>query len=207
MFSTLPLLKGFVIGAGMIIPLGVQNSYVLSLGIKRNYHFTCATICILCDLLLMSVGVLGGGALLASNELLLQIVTWGGIVFLSFYGAVFFKSFLYPQVAENGEVKNLKTRKTVILTTLAVTLLNPHVYLDTVMIIGSIGSQYNDTDKYIFLIGTILASFVWFYALSFAAAKMSPWLSKQTVQRGINLVVTLIMWGIALSLFIGINNS
>jgi len=198
--TALPVLKGFMIGAGMIIPLGAQNSYVLSQGIKRNFHFIAASICILCDLILMSAGVFGGGALLASNQTLLTIVTWGGIAFLTVYGGLFFKSFLFPGQASSNELAQLKSRKAVIITTLAVTLLNPHVYLDTLMIIGSISSQFEEQEKWSFLIGIVLASFVWFYALSFAAAKMSPWLSQPHVQRGINLVVALIMWTIAASL-------
>ena len=89
------MFKGFAIGAGMIIPLGAQNSYLLNQGIKKNFHITAATICILCDLILMTIGVFGGGALVNSNELLLTIITWGGIIFLTFYGALFFKSFLF----------------------------------------------------------------------------------------------------------------
>jgi len=198
--SVMPLFKGFVIGAGMIIPIGAQNSYILSQGIKRNFHFTAAMICILCDLILMSVGVFGGGALINSSELLFNLITWGGIIFLAIYGAIFFKNFLFSHRDSLEKVTSLSSRKAVIMTTLAVTLLNPHVYLDTVMIIGSISSQFADHDKWAFLIGTLLASLVWFYSLSLAAAKFSPWLSKSHVQRGINLVVAIIMWGIALSL-------
>ena len=192
--------KGFIIGAGMIIPIGVQNSYVLSQAIKKNYHFTAATICILCDVILMSLGVFGGGALVTSNEVLYQLITWGGILFLSVYGAMFFKAF-YVANSDGLSIESKRsTRKAVIFTTLAVTLLNPHVYLDTVVIIGSISGQYQVTEKWLFLIGTLLASLVWFYSLSLASAKMSPWLSQPKVQRGINLIVALIMWSIALSL-------
>ena len=198
----LAMFKGFAIGAGMIIPLGAQNSYLLNQGIKKNFHFTAATICIMCDLILMTLGVFGGGALGSSNELLLTIITWGGILFLTFYGALFFKSFLLSQKNSVTEVKQLCTRKAVVMTTLAVTLLNPHVYLDTVVIIGSISGQFQADEKLAFLSGTIIASFTWFYSLSFAAAKMSPWLSQTHVQRVINLIVALIMWGIALSLLI-----
>ncbi|NQY37349.1 MAG: LysE family transporter [Alteromonadaceae bacterium] len=198
----LAMFKGFAIGAGMIIPLGAQNSYLLNQGIKKNFHITAATICILCDLILMTIGVFGGGALVNSNELLLTIITWGGIIFLTFYGALFFKSFLFFQKDSVTETVKLRSRKAVIITTLAVTLLNPHVYLDTVVIIGSISGQFQADEKLAFLSGTILASFAWFYSLSLAAAKMSPWLSQTHVQRVINLTVALIMWGIALSLLV-----
>ncbi|MFD2166197.1 LysE/ArgO family amino acid transporter [Thalassotalea euphylliae] len=194
--------KGFIIGAGMIIPIGAQNSYVLSQAIKKNFHFTAATICILCDFLLMSLGVFGGGALVNSNEYLYYGITWGGILFLSVYGALFFRDFIRSATGKMTDLAKPSTRRLVIFTTLAVTLLNPHVYLDTVVIIGSISSQYSDDQKLLFLLGTALASLTWFYALSSAAAKMSPWLSKPNVQRGINLFVALIMWSIAISLLV-----
>ena len=199
--SIFPVFKGFVIGAGLIIPIGAQNSYVLSQSIKRNHHLVAATICIVCDFLLMSFGVFGGGAILNSNDFLALLITWAGIAFLTVYGFIFFKSFY--QANKDSMVKEItpKTRKAVIFTTLAVTLLNPHVYLDTVVIIGSISGSYPTSEKYTFLIGIMLASLVWFYSLSFAAARMSNWLSQRKVQRIINLVVAMIMWLIAWSLF------
>ncbi len=196
-----PLLQGLLIGAGMIIPIGAQNSYVLNQGIKQNYHLVAASICIFFDMVLMSVGVFGGGALITSNVIVFHIITWGGIIFLTVYGGISFKSFLFPPKGENQTKMQTFSRKTVIFTTLAITLLNPHVYLDTVMIIGSISSQFSETDKFAFLVGTALASLIWFYSLSLAASKMSPWLSQPKVQRTINFVVALIMWGIAVSLF------
>ena len=201
----LSVFKGFVIGAGMIIPIGAQNAYLLNLGIKKNFHFTAATICILCDVILMSVGIFGGGALINSNENIYLVLTWLGIIFLTTYGAMFFYSFYFSRHdssnSSDNSSKKLNTRKAVIITTLAVTLLNPHVYLDTVVIIGSISGQYIAEQKWLFFFGIIVASVSWFYALSFAAAKMSGWLSTAKVQRFINLSVAVVMWSIALTLY------
>jgi len=200
----LSLFKGFAIGAGMIIPIGAQNAYLLNLGIKKNFHLTAATVCILCDIILMSIGVFGGGALISSNETVYLLLTWLGIIFLLTYGSMFFHSFYFSQQSKSNDgAKNQKfsTRKAVVFTTLAVTLLNPHVYLDTVVIIGSISGQYIAEQKVLFFIGIVIASISWFYALSLAAAKMSSWLSTDKVQRCINLFVALIMWAIAISLF------
>ncbi len=198
MFTTLA--KGFVITLGLIMPLGAQNSYVLSQSIKKNHHLTAATVCIVCDFLLMSLGVFGGGALIASNDLAYQVITWAGVIFLSVYGAMFFRDAINAQAVEAAKSAAPSKRKVVIFTTLAVTLLNPHVYLDTVVIIGSISGQYQGDDKYIFWLGTILASLAWFYALSLGAAKLSPWLAQAHVQRAINLIIAVIMWVIAYSL-------
>lgn len=202
--SLLIVTKGFVIGAGMIIPIGAQNAFILNQGIKQNFHFIAATICIFCDLVLMSIGVFGGSAVINANALLYQLITWAGILFLTGYGALFFKSFIRGGISNIDKVKSAKSLSAVIATTLAVTLLNPHVYLDTVVIIGSISSQFADSEKVTFLIGTALASIVWFYSLAFVAAKMSIWLSKDKVQRAINFSVALIMWALATSLFMSV---
>jgi len=200
----LTLAKGYIIGAGMIIPLGAQNAYVLSRAINKNYHLTAATICILCDFILMSLGVFGGGTLVASNDALLKIITWAGVIFLTIYAGIFFKDFLFGQPAQQEKGFQLSTKKMVVFTTLAVTFLNPHVYLDTVVIIGSISGQYAVQDKGYFLLGTMLASLTWFYTLSLGAAKLSYWLSQDHVQRGINLLVALIMWFIAGTLILSV---
>ena len=203
--SLLTIGKGFVIGAGMIIPIGAQNAFILNQGIKKNFHFIAATICIICDLVLMSIGIFGGSAIINSNALLYQLITWAGIIFLTGYGALFFKSFIQGGADTITKKNSTKSLTAVIAATLAVTLLNPHVYLDTVVIIGSISSQFANTEKVTFLLGTALASVVWFYSLAFISSKMSVWLSKDKVQRTINLSVALIMWAIATSLLISIN--
>lgn len=201
MYTVMPVLKGFVLGLGLIIPIGAQNSYVLSQSIKRNHHLVAATICVFSDFLLMALGVYGGSALIAGHSTLALIITWAGIAFLSVYGLVFFKSFY--QGGKGDMLKHIKpsTRKVVIFTTLAVTFLNPHAYLDTVVIIGSISSQFDTAQKSTFLVGIMLASLVWFYTLALGAAKMSPWLAQEKIQRMINLLVAMLMWFIAWSLF------
>jgi L-lysine exporter family protein LysE/ArgO len=199
----LAIVKGFTIGLAMIVPIGVQNSFLLSQGIKQNFHFTAATLCIFCDILLMSLGIFGGGALFRSHPLLATLITWGGVLFLTVYGAMLLKAVISSNSQVASKLTKPSTRFAVILTTLAVTLLNPHVYLDTVMIIGSISGQFATfEDKWAFLIGTALASIVWFYSLTASAARLSPWLSKNTVQRVINFTVAMLMWSIALSLVI-----
>ena len=196
----LPFFQGVTLGAGMIIPLGAQNSFVINQGIKRNYHFLTATICMVCDVLLIGLGIFGDGQLIASNEILMLIITWGGILFLSVYGGIAFFNAWQNRYGKTEKIKLLGSRQAVIGTTLAVTLLNPHVYLDTVMILGSVGGQFVGQEKTAFAVGTMLASILWFYSLAGCAAKLAPWLGQPKVKRGIDLVVGLIMFGIAFSL-------
>ncbi len=192
------LLQGFGLGASMIIPIGAQNAYVLNQGIKRNHHLTTATICSVLDMIFISLGIFGGGAILSQNEVLLTSVTLGGIAFLSFYGLLSLKSAFKPEneSESKGEVV-ARGRRTVILGALAVTVLNPHLYLDTVVILGSIGGQFEGHDRFAFALGTIMASFVWFYTLSMGAAKLGPTLSKPKVKKGIDIAVALMMFTIA----------
>ena len=197
---TAALLKGLILGAGMIIPIGAQNSFILNQGIKRNHHILAATICILCDVLLITIGIFGGGKLISSNELLMLFITIGGILFLLVYGGMSFRSALRNQYHKVESVDKRPSRKMIIVTTFAVTLLNPHVYLDTIIILGSVGGTFEGDDRVAFAVGTILASVLWFYALAIAAAKLAPWLSRSKVQQTIDIVVGLIMFAVAYSL-------
>ncbi|EME9804203.1 amino acid transporter [Vibrio alginolyticus] len=192
------LLQGFGLGASMIIPIGAQNAYVLNQGIKRNHHLTTATICSVLDMIFISLGIFGGGTILSQNEILLTSVTLGGIAFLSFYGLLSLKSAFKPESESEskGEIV-ARGRRTVILGALAVTVLNPHLYLDTVVILGSIGGQFEGHDRIAFALGTIMASFVWFYTLSIGAAKLGPTLSKPKVKKTIDIAIAMMMFTIA----------
>ena len=186
------LLQGFGLGASMIIPIGAQNAYVLNQGIKRNHHLTTATICSVLDVLFISLGIFGGGAVLSQNETLLTVVTLGGIAFLTFYGLLSVKSAMQTNKASESKRQVVERgRRAVILGALAVTVLNPHLYLDTVVILGSIGGQFEGQDRISFALGTIMASFVWFYTLSIGAAKLGPTLSRPRVKQGIDIVVAI----------------
>ncbi|MCT8986098.1 LysE/ArgO family amino acid transporter [Shewanella phaeophyticola] len=195
------LLQGLILGVGMIIPIGAQNAYLLSQGIKRNHHFLAATICMLCDVILIGLGIFGGGKLIASSEWLMLIIAWGGISFLIVYAAISFTKVWKNHYQTTTHEAATNSRKHIIGTTLAVTLLNPHVYLDTVMILGSVGGMFEGNERWAFAIGTVLASVLWFYSLAFGAAKLAPWLGKPQIQRMVDALVGAIMLFIAYSVF------
>ncbi len=196
----LPMVQGFVLGASLIMPIGAQNAYVLSRGIRRQHHLLVAGLCLFCDLVLIVIGVFGGGRWLGSVPLLQSLLTWGGVAFLLLYGG---RSLL---TAWRGSSRSLQAengpdgRREIILTTLAVTLLNPHVYLDTVMILGSVSTQWPSAALPMFALGAVLASMIWFYGLALLAAHLSPWLARPAIQRLIDGLVGSIMWVIALLL-------
>ena len=192
-------LQGFGLGGGLIIAIGAQNAFVLSQGVRRNYPLQTAVICSLCDALLLLVGISGIGALVATNPQLAELATWGGAAFLIWYGSRSFHSALQGGAMQTNEQQSLSRRK-LLMTTLALTLLNPHVYLDTVVLVGSISGQLADSERYLFGAGAISASILWFFSLSFGAVLLAPLFRKQVAWRCLDGFVCLTMWTIAGSL-------
>jgi len=194
-------IQGFTLSLSMIIPIGSQNSMLLSQGINKNHHLTTAALFMIYDALLISLGVLGGSLILSTNDLLFTLLTWGGIAFLLSYGAMSFKTAFVGLNSKSNNVAKHKSLKVVVITTLIVTFLNPHAYIDTVMVIGSVGGQFTGDAKIYFLIGAIAASITWFSTLALGAAKLSVQLSKPKVKCVIDLAIGIVMWFIASSLF------
>ncbi|MGJ7469711.1 arginine exporter ArgO [Kosakonia cowanii] len=193
-------LQGLMLGAALILPLGPQNAFVLNQGIRRQYHLMTALLCTLSDVALICAGVFGGSALLMQSPWLLALVTWGGVLFLLWYGFGALKTAFSPDIdLENADALR-QGRGQIIATMLAVTWLNPHVYLDTFVVLGSLGGQLSEMPKRWFALGTISASFLWFFSLALLAAWLAPRLRTATAQRVINILVGLVMWFIALKL-------
>ena len=191
--------QGMGLGGGLIIAIGAQNAFVLSQGVRRNYPLQTAFICSFCDAALILVGFSGVGALVASNPQLSQLATWFGALFLFWYGSRSFRSALQGGRLETQTEQSLSRRK-LLLTTLALTLLNPHVYLDTIVLVGSISGQLADSDRYLFGAGAISASILWFFSLSIGAGLLAPLFRKQIAWRCLDGFVCLTMWAIACSL-------
>lgn len=192
-------LKGFGTSAGLIIAIGAQNAFVLSQGVRRDHHLVIPLICSFFDALLITVGILGVGTAVAANPVLTQAAAWGGAAFLFWYGANAFRSAVKGGNLEAREGGATPLRKAV-LATLAVTLLNPHVYLDTVVLMGSLSGQLPVTQRPWFGMGAAIASFVWFFTLSLGGNLLAPLFQKEAAWRILDTLVGLIMWAIALSL-------
>ncbi|KAE9634234.1 L-lysine exporter [Aeromonas veronii] len=196
-------LQGFTIGLAMIIPIGAQNTFVLSRGIHRNHHLLTATLCSFCDLTLIAIGVFGGANVLAASPFGMALLTWGGVLFLGWFGGRSLLSAWRGQGEGLADSAQQMGAKSVLAMTLGVTLLNPHVYLDTLMLLGSLGSQVSESLRPAFAAGAMLASLVWFYSLALGAAALAPWLARSRVQQGIDLLVGIIMLSLAVQLAIG----
>ena len=193
--------QGFAIGGGLIVASGSQNAFVLSQGVRRSYPLTIALTCALCDAILILLGVAGVGSIVAASPLLGQITVWGGAIFLTWYGALSLRSAIRGGTLETdgGRVSSLRA---VITTTLALTLLNPHVYLDTLVLVGSISGQFVGIERWLFGVGAISASCLWFLSLSLGAGYLAPLFRKKIAWRILDGVVCVVMWSIAASLVI-----
>ena len=195
-------LNGMLMAAGLIIAIGAQNAFVLAQSLRREHHLPVAALCVLCDALLVSAGVFGLATLLAQNPTLLGIARWGGVAFLLWYGVQALRRALSPSTLDQSAETGPRSRRTVLLAALVVTLLNPHVYLDTVLLIGSLGAQQTVPGAY--ALGAASASLVWFFALALGAAWLAPWLARPATWRLLDLAVALMMFGMAAQLVNGI---
>ena len=166
--------QGLALGAAMILPLGPQNAFVMNQGIRRQYHLMIALLCAVSDLLLICAGIFGGSALLMQSPWLLALVTWGGVAFLLWYGFGALKTAMSSNLELASAEVMKQGRWKIIVTMLAVTWLNPHVYLDTFVVLGSLGGQLDVEPKRWFALGTVSASFLWFFGLAILAAWLAP---------------------------------
>ncbi|UZJ61451.1 LysE/ArgO family amino acid transporter [Pseudomonas sp. KU26590] len=191
-------LNGLLVSLGLIMAIGTQNAYVLAQSLRREHHLSVALLCIVCDALLVAAGVFGLANVLAHNPTLLAVARWGGVVFLLWYGAMALRRALSPQSLAQGDINGQRSRRAVLLTALAVTLLNPHVYLDTVLLIGSLGAQQAVPGAYV--AGAASASVLWFSTLAIGAAWLAPWLARPTTWRLLDLMVAMMMFSVAVQL-------
>lgn len=188
---------GVLTGLGLIVAIGAQNAYVLRQGIHRQHVAIVVAICAISDALLIILGVAGVGALVADHPTALNIMKWLGAAYLVWFAITSFDSALKPQALElSGPVK----RSGVIATTLALTYLNPHVYLDTVLMLGNIANQHGADGRWWFAGGAVTGSIVWFSALGFGARAVAPWMSKPSVWRVLDVIIGCMMLLIAVLL-------
>ena len=165
-------------GGGLIVAIGAQNAFVLSQGVRRNHHLIVALICIVCDVLLISAGVAGFGTAVSASPTLSQLAAWTGAGFLFFYGLRSLRSALRGESMDTRDPM-VQTLRAAIITTLAITLLNPHVYLDTIILLGSVSSQFSGQSRLYFWGGAVSASTLWFICLSLGGQVLAPLFKKQ----------------------------
>ena len=192
-------LDGMATGAGLIIAIGAQNAFVLSQGVRKQHNWLVAFICSSCDTLLIFLGAAGVGTAVATNPWLREIAAWGGVIFLTYYG---WRALQHARSDETLYITDqcYPSRWAVTVATLAVSLINPHVYLDTLVLLGGISGQFSENGRYLFAGGASSASCLWFFTLSLCGVLLAPLFQKRIAWRVLDGLVCITMWVIAFTL-------
>ena len=186
------LLLGFTTGLSLIVAIGSQNAFVLRQGIRREHVLLTIVLCMLSDIILILAGVSGVGALIERASWILVIARIGGFAFLVCYAFFALRRAISPGTLEAGSAKTPATALATALATLALTWLNPHVYIDTVLLLGSIGAAQGE-GKWAFAVGAMGASVLWFAGLGYAARFLSRLFAKPMAWRILDGVICLLM--------------
>ncbi len=192
------LIAGFALGFSLILAIGAQNAFVLRQGLRREHVFTLCLTCAVSDAVLIAAGVAGFGSLAQAAPWFEPVMRYGGATFLTWYGLrSLLSAWRGGAVMEVGNGHRTSLRAA-LLAVLAFTWLNPHVYLDTVVLIGSISAQYDD--RLGFAVGAMLSSFVFFFSLGYGARILSPIFTRPRAWQILDVVIGIIMLAIALKL-------
>ncbi|MGM0702955.1 MAG: LysE/ArgO family amino acid transporter [Pseudomonadota bacterium] len=189
---------GFLVSGGIIVAIGAQNAYVLGQAVRRQHHWWSAGLCMSSDVLLLSAGMFGVGALLLTAPEAMNVLRWLGVIFLAWLAGQALYRAVRGRVGLDAAASDGRTRRQVLLATLAVTILNPQVYLDTLLLIPSVGAQQESAG--LFLAGAASASVTWFSLLAWGGAALSPWLSRPLAWRAIDGAIGVMLAAIALQL-------
>jgi L-lysine exporter family protein LysE/ArgO len=192
-------LKGFATSAALIVAIGAQNAFVLRCGLKREHVLAVVLVCALSDALLITLGVAGLGTLVQGSPRLLLLTRYGGALFLIIYGALAARRALHSE-SLTARDESPMTLRAAIAACLAFTYLNPHCWLDTVVLLGAIASPLPADQRIGFGIGATSASFAWFFALGFGARLLRGVFARPLAWKILDATIALVMWAIAFSL-------
>jgi len=196
------LIPGLLTGLSLIIAIGAQNAYVIRQGLARDNVLLVVLFCALSDALLIVLGASGLGALIQAAPDLLELIRWFGVIYLSWFGIKSLRSAMKSQsleIGENVSRENRTSKRKVVATVFALTYLNPHVYLDTVIFLGSIANQFTE-DKWFFVTGAALGSFLWFFTIGFGAKKASRFMSRPIFWKILDFIIAAVMFTVAIIL-------
>lgn len=194
-------LAGLGFGLSLIVAIGAQNAYVLRQGLRKEHVFVIVAICALSDALLIAVGVAGLGAIIQQLEWLLLLIEAVGGVFLCTYGVKAALRAWKPEVLNTETGGKAVSLKVAVGTVLALTYLNPHVYLDTVLLLGSVAGTY-EANRWWFAAGAMAGSVIWFSTLGFGARLLAPVFTKPSAWRVLDAIIAAVMFTLGMSLFV-----
>ncbi|WP_312966681.1 LysE/ArgO family amino acid transporter [Acinetobacter gerneri] len=192
---------GLGVGFSLILAIGAQNAFVLKQGLKQQYVMIVCAICALSDSILIYLGVVGFSKIIQQYPIIVELAKYLGAGFLFFYGLKsLYSAFYHQDVLEPSQIEPENLYKIIGLC-LAFTWLNPHVYLDTVILIGSISAQFK-ADSIKFALGAMSASWIFFFSLGYAARLLLPVFRKAIAWKILDFIIGMMMWGIAISLLV-----
>lgn len=188
---------GLITGLALIFAIGAQNAFVLRQGLRREYVGVVVVLCVVSDTVLILGGTLGIGALVSEVPAVLIVLKWVGAAYLGWWAV---RSFAASLKASSLTAEAPRSRAPVVATTLTVTYLNPNVYLDTVVLLGSLANQYGPDARWVFAAGAVVGSAVWFPALGYGARALSGALSSPHTWQIVNLATGAVMLVLAINL-------
>lgn len=195
---------GLGTGMALIIAIGAQNAFVLRQGIRREHVTAVVLICAVSDAILISAGVFGMGFLFRSAPAIVEVVRIAGSLFLIGYGMLAAKRAMRPGRMTSADAPRAGNSTTAVWTVLALTWLNPHVYLDTVLLLGAVANQQVPDARRWFAAGAIAGSFIWFAALGFGARLLQPFFAKPASWRLLDALIAVLMFGLGLRMALGL---
>jgi L-lysine exporter family protein LysE/ArgO len=193
-----PLLVGFIASFTLIAAIGAQNAFVLRQGIRGEHVLTVVAVCTVSDILLISAGIAGFGALINAHPSVVDIAKFGGAAFLIGYGLLAARRAWRPSTLTPSDAAPVRLAQ-VVITCLALTFLNPHVYLDTVVLLGAIANEHRD-DRWLFGIGAVTASAVWFASLGLGARRLANLFATPLTWRILDGLIAIMMFGLGISI-------
>ncbi len=197
-------IEGFFLGGGLIVAIGAQNAFVLRQGLARRFVLMICLVCALSDATLIALGAAGIGTPVAGSPALLAAATIGGALFLAVYGVAAVRRAWSAGALQVAGSKRPADRVGALATCLAFTFFNPHVYLDTLVLIGGVSGTYADRDRIAFAGGAMAASFAWFFALGYGARALAPLFARPSAWRLLDLAIGAVMfvlaWGLVRSI-------
>lgn len=198
----LPLFSGLSAGLSLIVAIGAQNAFVLRQGIQRSHVALVVAVCAVSDLVLIVLGVAGIGVLLDRAPAALVVIRWAGAAFLLVYGALAARRAVRGEQLVLPGDKPTSSRAVVLATCLTFTWLNPHVYLDTVLLLGSLAATHGESGRWWFAAGAGLGSIVWFTALGAGARYLTTLFQRRAAWRVLDAVIAAVMFTLAVLLLV-----
>ncbi|WP_457964104.1 LysE/ArgO family amino acid transporter [Arthrobacter sp. D1-29] len=194
---------GFGTGLALIVAIGSQNAFVLRQGIRGEHVAAVVLVCSVSDALLIAAGIAGIGALVEASPVVVEVARYAGAAFLAAYGALAAKRAIRPGALTASGRQSALSAGAAISTVLALTWLNPHVYLDTVLLLGSVANQQTQDLRWWFGAGAITASIAWFSALGFGARSLRPFFARPSSWRVLDGLIALVMLSLGVRLAVG----